>query len=158
MPSRSSLSARERDARSRLHSLLERADDFLHGSPIDMARRCGNPKCKCATSDEHKHRCFCLGRTRKGKSSTLYIPRHLEARVREGIDSYRHAADLLAVLDEEARARLAKLKSDAKAARTAKTAKTAKTKAKRASKAKTKTAKATAKKRTGGGATKRKPS
>jgi hypothetical protein len=157
MPPRSSLSARERDARSRLHSLLERADDFLHGSPIDMARRCGNPKCKCATSDKHKHRCFCLGRTRKGKSSTLYIPRHLEARVREGIDSYRLAADLLAVLDEEARARLAKLKTDAKAARTAKTAKT---KAKRASKAKpkTKTAKATAKKRTGGGATKRKPS
>lgn len=110
------MSARERDARSRLHSLLNRAEDFFHGSAIDMARRCGNPNCKCAADDEHKHRCLCLGQTRGGKSTTVYIPRRLEARVREGIENYRRAVDLLEVINEETRLRLEKLKAKPKKA------------------------------------------
>lgn len=110
MASPSSFSPRERELRSRLHSLIKRTEDFFHGSPIEMARRCGNPNCKCASSDEHRHRCLCLGQTRKGKSSTLYIPKHLEKRVRLGIESFQHALDLLEELNVEGRKRLQKAK------------------------------------------------
>ncbi len=108
--SRSALSARERDIRSRLHSLLNQVEDFLHGSVIDMTRRCGNPNCKCAGNDEHKHRSLCLGQTRQGKSSTIYIPRHLEGKVREGVSNFQRAQDLLEELNVEARIRLAAAK------------------------------------------------
>lgn len=111
MISPSSFSARERELRSRLHFLISETEDFFHGSPIEMARRCGNPNCKCASSDEHKHRCFCLGQTRKGKSSTLYIPKRLEKRVRLGIDNFQQALDLFEELNLEARKRLQKAKT-----------------------------------------------
>ena len=111
MPSRSAQSARERDIRSRLHLLLNQADDFLHGSPIEMSRRCGNPNCKCASNDEHKHRSLCLGQTKDGKSSTIYIPRHLESRVRDGIANFQKARELLEELNIEAWLRLDKEKA-----------------------------------------------
>ncbi len=111
MPSRTTFSAREREIRSRLHSLLNQAEDFLHGSPVEMSRRCGNPNCKCASSDEYKHRSLCLGQTRKGKSSTVYIPRHLESKVREGIANFQKAQDLFEELNVEARKRLGKAKT-----------------------------------------------
>lgn len=127
MPSRSSFSKHERDLRSRLHLLLNNAESFFHGSPIEMARRCGNPNCRCASNDLYKHRCLMLGQTRKGKTSMVYIPKHLEARVRQGIDSFQQARDLLEELNLEARKRLdqakAKTKSTRKKATTASTRK-----------------------------------
>jgi hypothetical protein len=111
MPSRSAFSSRERALRSRLHLLLNQAEDFLHGSPVDMARRCGNPNCRCASNDELKHRSLCLGQTRKGISSTVYIPRHLEAKVRSGVANFQQAQDLLEELNVEARVRLDKAKT-----------------------------------------------
>lgn len=111
MAGRMSFSSRERELRSRLHSLLNQAEDFLHGSPVEMARRCGNPKCKCAAADEHKHRCLCLGQTRKGKTTTVYVPKHLEAKVRSGIKNFSTASDLLEELNLEARKRLEKAKA-----------------------------------------------
>ncbi len=111
MPSHSAFSSREREIRSRLHLLLNQTEDFLHGSPIDMARRCGNPNCRCASNDEFKHRSLCLGQTRKGISSTVYIPRHLEAKVRKGVANFQQAQDLLEELNVEARIRLDKAKA-----------------------------------------------
>ncbi len=111
MPSRSAFSPREREIRSRLHLLLNQAEDFLHGSPVEMARRCGNPNCRCASNDELKHRSLCLGQTRKGISSTVYIPRHLEVKVRKGVVNFQHAQDLLEELNVEARIRLDKAKT-----------------------------------------------
>jgi hypothetical protein len=111
MPNRSSLSDQERDLRSRLHLLLNNAESFLHGSPIEMARRCGNPNCRCASNDQYKHRCLMLGQTRKGKTSMVYIPRHLEARVRQGIGSFQQALALLEELNLEARKRLDQAKA-----------------------------------------------
>lgn len=111
MPSRSAFSSREREIRSRLHLLLNQAEDFLHGSPVEMARRCGNPNCRCASNDELKHRSLCLGQTRKGVSSTVYIPRHLEVKVRTGVANFQQAQDLLEELNVEARIRLDKAKA-----------------------------------------------
>jgi len=111
MPSRSAFSSREREIRSKLHLLLNQTEDFLHGSPVEMARRCGNPNCKCASNDEFKHRSLCLGQTRKGISSTIYIPRHLEEKVRKGVADFQQARDLLEELNVEARIRLDKAKT-----------------------------------------------
>ena len=105
-PSPASLSARERQLRSRLHFLLTHAQGFLHGSLIEMARRCGNPKCRCASSDQHKHRSFYLGRTRNGKPSMVYIPKALEPEIRQWIDDFQQALALLEELNVEARERL----------------------------------------------------
>lgn len=112
MVSRTSLSQRERELRSRLHALINEAEDFIHGSPVELFRRCGNPNCKCATSDEHRHRALTVGQTRKGKSSTLYVPRDLEAKVLTGIDHFKKAQEILEELNLEARKRLAKAKTE----------------------------------------------
>lgn len=111
MPSPATFSAREREVRSRLHLLLNQTEDFIHGSPIEMSRRCGNPNCRCASNDKYKHTSLCLGQTHKGVSSTIYIPRDLESKVREGIANFQQARDLLEELNVEARIRLNKAKN-----------------------------------------------
>lgn len=110
MVSKSALSQRERELRSRLHSLINEAEDFIHGTPVELSRKCGNPNCKCATNDEHRHRALTLGQTRKGKSSTLYIPKNLEPKVLAGIDHFKQAQEILEELNIEARKRLEKAK------------------------------------------------
>lgn len=111
MPSPSTFSAREREVRSRLHLLLNQTEDFIHGSPIEMSRRCGNPNCRCASNDKYKHTSLCLGQTSKGVSSTIYIPRDLEPKVRKAITNFQQARDLLEELNVEARIRLNKAKA-----------------------------------------------
>ena len=119
MPSRSSLSARERDLRSRLHLLLNNAEGFIHGSLIEMARKCGNPRCRCAANDEHRHRSQYLGQTRDGKTSMVYLPKDLEPQVRQATEHFQKALTLLEELNLEARLRLdkSKMKPKKKAAR-----------------------------------------
>lgn len=112
MISKSALSQRERELRSRLHSLINEAEDFIHGTPVELFRKCGNPNCKCATSDEHRHRALTLGQTRRGKSSTLYIPKNLEPKVLTGIDRFNQAQEILEELNIEARKRLEKAKKE----------------------------------------------
>lgn len=114
MPSRAALSARERQLRSRLRALLNKSEGFLHGSLIVMARRCGKAQCRCATSDEHKHRSLYLGQTRQGKSSMLYLTKHVHDQARQGVEDYQEALALLEGLNEEARKRLQKAKDQGK--------------------------------------------
>ncbi len=56
MPSRNSLPPTERQIRSRLRQLLDQAEGFLHGSPIELSRKCGKPTCRCASDDSLRHR------------------------------------------------------------------------------------------------------
>jgi hypothetical protein len=129
-----SLSPEERRLRSRLHQLLSRADGFLHGSLIEMARRCGNPRCRCASDEDSKHRSLYLGQTRGGKTRMEYVPRDQEQTVRRRVENFQRARDLLEALSQqgwqrlkEAKAAKAKKKSSSKAPRTSKTTTTAKT-------------------------------
>jgi hypothetical protein len=111
MPSRASFSPRERQLRSRLHLLLNKADGFIHGSLIEMVRKCGNARCRCASDDEFKHRSLYLGQTRNGKKSMVYLPKDLEPQVRQAIERFQQALTLLEELNAEARLRLDKNKS-----------------------------------------------
>jgi len=124
MPKRSvsplSLPAKERQLRSRLHQLLSEAEGFLHGSLIEMARRCGKPGCRCASDDQARHRSLCLGQTRGGKTTMIHIPAELEPRVRQWVENYRQAAELLEELSQQGRTRLKKTKQQAAKSKSAK--------------------------------------
>jgi hypothetical protein len=111
MPSRSNLSVRERELRSRLKLLLSNADGFIHGSLIEMARKCGKPSCACARDDDRKHRSRYLGQTRDSKTSMTYLPERLEPRARQAIEHFRQAQALLEEINVEARLRLDKAKA-----------------------------------------------
>ena len=106
MPSPSSFSSRERHLRSRLHLLITNAAGFIHGSVIEMTRKCGNPSCRCASDDNLKHRSRYLGQTRGGKKSMVYLPANLEDPVRQKVEHFQQALDLLEELNIEARLRL----------------------------------------------------
>ena len=101
------LSAQDRSARSRLRLLLDRADGFIHGSMIRMARRCGNPGCHCATKDE-LHVSWCLGVTEKRRSRMKHIPKEKEVAVRRWVRQYQEARRLLDLMSQEAWQRLGK--------------------------------------------------
>jgi hypothetical protein len=109
MRHRKGLTEVDRQARSELHQLLERADGLAHGSLIRMARRCGNPKCRCALKDE-KHESWCLGVSQKGRTRMKHIPRDQEARVRRWVQQYQRARELLEAISQEAWKQLQKAK------------------------------------------------
>ena len=117
MPSPASFSSRERHLRSRLHLLVTNAKGFIHGSIIEMARKCGNPSCRCASDDALRHRSRYLGQSRGGKKSMVYLPADLEGPVRQEVDHFQQALDLLEELNIEARLRLDKEKLRAKSGR-----------------------------------------
>ena len=100
------LSGADRQARSQLHQLLERADGLAHGSIIRLARRCGNPNCRCALKDE-KHLSWCLGMSEKGRTRMKHIPKAEEGTVRRWVRQYQEARRLLETISQEAWKRLA---------------------------------------------------
>ena len=75
-----------------------------------MTRKCGSPSCRCASDDDLRHRSRYLGQTRDGKKSMVYLPADLEAPVRQEVEHFQQALDLLEELNIEARLRLDKKK------------------------------------------------
>jgi len=105
MKHRTGLSPKDRQARSQLHQLLERADGLVHGSLIRMARRCGNPNCRCALKDQ-KHVSWCLGVSDQGRTRMKHIPRDEEGNVKRWVQQYQQARQLLEAISQEAWTRL----------------------------------------------------
>jgi hypothetical protein len=101
MKHRKGLSVADKAARSQLHKLLEQADGLVHGSMIRMARRCGNPRCRCATQDQ-KHVSWYLGITEKRKTRMKHLPKGAEAKARRWVEQYQRARALLEQISQEA--------------------------------------------------------
>lgn len=101
MKHRKGLSPKDRQARSQLHLLLERADGMVHGSLIRMARRCGNPNCRCTLQDQ-KHVSWCLGVSEKGRTRMKHIPKAEEGAVQRWARQYQQARKLLEQISQEA--------------------------------------------------------
>ena len=99
------LSAEDRAVRSRLLNLMGQADGFIHGSMIRMARKCGNPRCHCATKGE-LHVSWCLGVTEKRRTRIKHIPKDMESTVRRWTGHYQQARELLDLTSKEAWKRL----------------------------------------------------
>ncbi len=119
MPSRSALSTTERQLRSRLRQLLDQAEGFLHGSPIELSRKCGKPNCRCATDESMRHCSLAIGQTRHGKTTMLHIPKSMEAQALRWIEDFKRAAALLEALNEQGRLRLDAAKATRKKAQAA---------------------------------------
>jgi len=100
MDSRSGLSARERELRSRLRQLLEDPEALLHASLITMARACGHPRCRCAVRGE-KHRSLYAAQTVRRRTRMRIVPRAAEATIRRWAQRYQRARALLEALSEE---------------------------------------------------------
>jgi len=86
------MSAREREIRSRLAQLLSR-EALVRATLSVREKSCGKPTCRCARGE--LHRALYLVASEEGKLHQLFIPRNLEAQVRECVESYQQIRDLL---------------------------------------------------------------
>jgi len=92
MPARSHLPPSERQAMSRLHTLLNEAG-FAHGTLRVNRRRCGKPTCRCASGEPHTS--LSLVVVEKGRQVSIHIPSEWEPRVRAWVERDREARSLL---------------------------------------------------------------
>ena len=86
------MSAQERRLRSQLRKLLV-GSGVLHGTLVRRQRVCGKPNCRCARGE--KHESVYLVVTEGGKSRQLYVPEEWEQTVREWIEEYHKARELM---------------------------------------------------------------
>jgi hypothetical protein len=91
MTSRNQWSARERQARSRLAQILH-DQEFIQGSVVTMARRCGKARCRCRQGQ--KHESLYLSVLLEGKRRMVYIPPELADEVRRRVAAYREVETL----------------------------------------------------------------
>ena len=89
---RTSQSAQERRLRSELRKILD-SSGMLHGTVIERQRVCGKPNCKCTRG--HKHRSLYLVVTEGGKPRQLYVPGDWEQTVRQWVQDYQKARELM---------------------------------------------------------------
>jgi len=94
---RCSLSAAERNFRSRLTQLVHDAW-FLRGTLSVRSRRCGQPNCRCARGQLHAS--LYLVQSRQGKLRQLSIPKPWEDRVRQAVRNYHEMQRLLEEISE----------------------------------------------------------
>ncbi len=92
MNPRSHRPAPERHPRSRLAQLVSQ-EPFLRGSLVERARPCGKPTCRCQQGQ--LHRSLYLATRHNGRRALLYIPRALEADVRQWVHNGRRLAQQL---------------------------------------------------------------
>jgi hypothetical protein len=92
---RNTMSAEEREVRSRAAQLLHDAG-VLHGSLVERERLCGKPNCRCARGE--RHRALIITVRSEGNVEQIYIPKHLEATVRRWVDQDHQLRDLLGKL------------------------------------------------------------
>jgi hypothetical protein len=110
---RSHRSAEERDVRSRL---VKRCADapLLRGSLVTMRRVCGKEGCHCARGEKHVSLYLAI---RAGKQRKLvYVPREMEDRVREWVQSSQEIDHLLELISQSCLAQLLESKGGGKAA------------------------------------------
>jgi len=86
------MSAAERQIRSAVNRLLSQ-QGVLHGTLIVRHRVCGSPSCRCAKG--HLHEGLYLVVTEDGKGRQMYVPKQWEAPVRQWIEQYARARELL---------------------------------------------------------------
>lgn len=89
---RGSLSAKERQARSRLAKIL-RQRMFLIGSMVSMDRVCGKRGCKCARGELHPGQYLPL--STGGKRKMIHVPRTLEKAIRQWVVTYQEVWHLM---------------------------------------------------------------
>jgi hypothetical protein len=84
-------------ARLQLLSQIEQlAQAAIYGSLSETYRRCGNPDCRCHHSGpKHGPHLYISYRGKTGKTTGYYVPHHLEAQIRQGVDAWSQLQDRL---------------------------------------------------------------
>lgn len=82
----------ERRLRSQLRKILN-ASGLMHGTLIRRRRLCGKPNCRCTRG--HKHESLYVVVTEGGKPRQLYVPPQWEQTIRQWIDQYQDARQLM---------------------------------------------------------------
>jgi hypothetical protein len=86
------MSAPERELRSAMNRLLSQGG-VIHGTLIQRQRVCGKPNCRCARGQRHESLYLVVTEGRKLRQ--LYVPAEWEATVREWIENYQAARQLM---------------------------------------------------------------
>lgn len=73
--------------RYKAYNKMPKTMDVLRGSLVRVKRSCGKPNCRCQKG--FKHQSLYLSQNYKGKTRMIYIPKHLEDKIRRYIKSYQ---------------------------------------------------------------------
>ena len=92
MAPRTQMSARERELRSALNRILSQ-QGLIHGTLLTRKRVCGKGNCRCVKGQLHES--LYLVVTEGGKGRQMYVPRQWEAAVRQWIEQYTQARQLM---------------------------------------------------------------
>lgn len=106
---RPSLSAAERETRSRLAQLVH-SYRLLRGTLSVRTRRCGKPNCRCARGQWHVS--LYLVQSHDGELRQLCVPRDWEDRVRQAVHDYQQMQRLVEELSEMEWKRLRERRKD----------------------------------------------
>lgn len=79
-----------RIAKALSHRLLELAATAVQGGLSETTRTCGNTSCVCHQDPARRHgpHLYLTFRTRDGRSSSLYVPREQEPKVRKAVEAW----------------------------------------------------------------------
>ena len=94
---RTQLTATERNFRSRVVQLAS-SSRLLRGSLSLRSRKCGKPNCRCATGELHSS--LYLVHSDGGKLRQIFVPKHLEERVRQAVRDYQTVQKFLEEISE----------------------------------------------------------
>ncbi len=95
---RVSIPAVSRRRRSRVAQLVHQRR-LLRGTLSVRNVTCGKEACRCAAGESHVS--LYLVQSKQGKLRQLYIPKQLEARVRQAVDDYQELQRLVEELSEQ---------------------------------------------------------
>ena len=90
--SRSQMSSREREFRSKLAKLIHETG-LVRGNLSVRERTCGKPNCKCTRGE--KHASLYLVFSEEGKFRQIFVPKALEEEVRAWVTNHKEARGLL---------------------------------------------------------------
>ena len=88
---------------------LRKTRPFLPASLTLTLRKCGNPRCRCATQGP-MHETALLTWKEENTTHTLYVPRELCSQVQEWIDEWKRLKKLIVEMGDAQRACLQTLK------------------------------------------------
>jgi hypothetical protein len=79
-----------------LRQIRQLAQGAIYGSLSETYRRCGNPDCRCHRGGpKHGPHLYISYRGTTGKTTGYYVPKALEAQIRQGVDAWSQLQDCL---------------------------------------------------------------
>jgi hypothetical protein len=91
------MTAAERELRSRLAQLVS-SGALIRATLTVRERSCGKATCKCATGE--KHSSLYLVSRQDGQMRQLFVPKNMEGKVRQWVEQYQRAQELLEKISE----------------------------------------------------------